>query len=148
MNAATPVSRSCLRIASVARGRPPAASQPLRSQSRRELSTSYGRDTRVATLRRLPIPDFLLPLQSRWIGSVMAASLNAQLAAKCKRRFSSTSPRRNTATAVTNPRKDENGDIMTIEITPRASDVSPPPLAPACKANTSPAPESHLRQRL
>ncbi|KAH0542190.1 hypothetical protein FGG08_003411 [Glutinoglossum americanum] len=113
MNTTSSISRCCLRFASAAQRRSVTATRPILHQSCRNL-------TWTAALRPL-ILDFLLPPpQSTYIKSGTPRYNVRTSTAKCKRQFTSSAPRQK-ASATINPRHDENGNEMTIEITPRAS---------------------------
>lgn len=72
-----------------------------------------------------PVLDFLLPnlpltsSHHSWAGKTVSRGLKLQ-----KRAFTSSSRRQQT-TPIFNPRKDEDGKDMNIEITPRAANVCP-----------------------
>ena len=74
----------------------------------------------------LPLLDFLLPsapipgLHNDWACKQVSRAIQTT-----KRPFTSSSRRQQTF-AIFNPRKDDDGIDMSVEITPRASNVSPP----------------------
>lgn len=83
-----------------------------------------------------PLLDFLVPgVPSKAIlhGSSTPACLKSQIAGK--RAFTTSSVRRITS-AVFNPRKDDDGKEMSVEITPRAASV--------CTPSPIPNPHAHM----
>lgn len=77
-------------------------------------------------LHRTPLPelDFLLPgIPSSILRNGCTSRPTSRTIQVEKRRFTSSSRRQQT-TAVFNPRRDEDGNDMNVEITPRASNVS------------------------
>ena len=70
-----------------------------------------------------PIFDFLVPaFPSSLLYKASIARPTSRAAQRCKRTFAS-SPRCRQATAIFNPRQDEDGNDMRVEITPRAANV-------------------------
>ncbi|KAI9867067.1 MAG: [4Fe-4S] proteins maturation [Trichoglossum hirsutum] len=115
MNTTASISRACPRFMSAAQRRTLTTKLTVQHHPRKSL-------TWTATPRPLLLDFLFPPLRSTRIEPTAAALQNEARSpsVKCKRHFSSSPPRRK-ATAIANPRKDENGNEMTIEITPRAS---------------------------
>src|SRR3954447_9431013 len=72
----------------------------------------------------LPVPDFLLPSDAR--NSVQHGWISWPVSSEAQRlvtrSFTSSAVRKQTTTVV-NPKKDEDGNDMSVDITPRASNV-------------------------
>lgn len=109
MAAVRSLSRGCLQLSTSAHA--PAARAFLQLAARRSLHTSP------------PLLDFLAPnvrLQSSRHGPKRSSPSGAISRHGSSRTFTSTSSRKATA-AILNPRKDDDGNDMGVEITPRAS---------------------------
>lgn len=81
--------------------------------------SAAGAFLRLVSLRPLPVLDFLAPKVSRHVPPLPLLSFPRAPS----RAFGTTAARRETA-AIFNPRRDEDGRDMKVEITPRASNVS------------------------
>ena len=108
--AAHPIARGCHRLATSYVSS--AARAFLQLAPRRSFHNSSG-----------PLLDFLLPnVSPRRILHDLSSLPSTKLHVSGKQGFTTSAVRRHTS-AVFNPRKDEDGNDMTVEITPRASNV-------------------------